>query len=36
MDKWIGGPFRVVAPDEKKGARSCFKVEELSVKFAKE
>ena len=30
------GPFRVVVPDEKKGARSCFKVQELSVKFAKE
>jgi DMSO/TMAO reductase YedYZ molybdopterin-dependent catalytic subunit len=30
------GPFRVVIPDEKKGARSCFKVQELLIKFAGE
>ena len=30
------GPFRVIVPGEKKGARSCFKVQELSVMFAKE
>ncbi|HEY6974939.1 MAG TPA: molybdopterin-dependent oxidoreductase [Chitinophagaceae bacterium] len=30
------GPFRLVVPGEKKGARSCFKVQELLIKFAKE
>jgi DMSO/TMAO reductase YedYZ molybdopterin-dependent catalytic subunit len=30
------GPFRLIVPGEKKPARSCFKVQELLVKFAKE
>jgi DMSO/TMAO reductase YedYZ molybdopterin-dependent catalytic subunit len=30
------GPFRIVVPGEKKAARSCFHVQELLIKFAKE
>jgi DMSO/TMAO reductase YedYZ molybdopterin-dependent catalytic subunit len=30
------GPFRIVVPGEKRPARNCFQVKELSIKFATE
>lgn len=30
------GPFRLVVPDEKKPARSCFQVVEFAIRFSKE
>lgn len=30
------GPFRIIVPGEKKPARSCFQVTELTIKYAKE